>query len=369
MRQSWVEVDLRALEHNLRLLRGRLAPEAALMPVLKSEAYGHGLVPVARCAHANGVNWFAVAYLHEALALRPAVGAANILVLGVVEPADLPQLVRHNILPIIASEEHAQALEAAAGAQGVKLPVHLKLDTGMGRLGLVWSEAEQILPRVARLPHLDIQGLCSHFAAVEPDDPDRAGRQLERFRQARELLERELGRRVFAHLSSSRAFLHLPGGQLDGVRVGILLYGYGAGAFAEQLPLQPALQWKTHVVQVKTVPADFPVGYYSTWRTTASTDLATIALGYADGYLRVLSNKGHVLIRGRRCPVVGRVSMNWITVDCGPTSGVRTGDEVVLLGRQGGEEVWADELAGLCGTIAYEILTSIDPRLERRYPV
>jgi alanine racemase len=367
MNHSWVEVDLGVLVENLRLLQARLGGQAALMPVLKANAYGHGALDVGRRAQEHGINWFVTAHLQEALGLKPAVDGAKIIVMGVVQPRNVETCVAQDIIPIIVSEEHAIALNAEAGAHGLKLPVHVKLDTGMGRLGFTWLEADEILPRVCALPNLDIQGVCSHFAAVDPDDPERAAPQLERFRRGRALLEQQLGRRLFAHMSSSRAFLHAPEGLFDAVRIGILLYGYGAGAFQNELPIRPALQWKTRVIQVKSVPADFPVGYYSSWRSSQPTDIATIALGYDDGYLRALSNKGHVLIRGARRPVVGRVSMNWITVDCGPASGVRVGDEVVLIGRQGDAEVWADELAGLCGTIAYEILTCIHPHLERRY--
>ncbi len=367
MNHSWVEVDLGALQDNLRLLRQRLGEQVGLMPVLKANAYGHGALEVGRRAQQTGTHWFVTAHLQEALGLKPAVDGARILVMGVVEPTAVELLVAQNIIPIVTSEEHAVALNAEAGAHGLRLPVHVKLDTGMGRLGFTWLEADAVLPRICALPNLDIQGVCSHFAAVDPDDPARAGVQLERFGHGRALLEQLLGRRLFAHMSSSRAFLHLPEGLFDAVRIGILLYGYGAGAFQDELPLRPVLQWKTRVIQVKSVPAGFPVGYYGSWHSSEPTDIATIALGYDDGYLRALSNKGHVLIRGARRPVVGRVSMNWITVDCGPGSGIRVGDEVVLLGRQEAAEIWADELAGLCGTIAYEILTCIHPHLERRY--
>ncbi|MCX7007131.1 MAG: alanine racemase [Kiritimatiellaeota bacterium] len=367
MNHSWVEVDLGALKENLQLLRQRLGGQAELMPVLKANAYGHGALEVGRLAQQNGINWFVTAHLQEALGLKPAVDGAKIVVMGVVAPNAVEMLVAQGIIPIITSEEHAVALNAEAGAHGLRLPVHVKLDTGMGRLGFTWLEADEVLPRVCALQNLDIQGVCSHFAAVDPDDPARAGVQLERFAHGRALLEQHLSRRLFAHMSASRAFLHLPDGLFDAVRIGILLYGYGAGPFQSELPLRPALQWKTRVIQLKSVPVDFPVGYYGSWRSTQPTEIATIALGYDDGYLRALSNKGHVLIRGVRRPVVGRVSMNWITVDCGANSGVRVGDEVVLLGRQEKEEIWADELAGLCGTIAYEILTCIHPHLERRY--
>lgn len=367
MNHSWVEVNLGVLAENLQLLQQRLGGHAVLMPVLKANAYGHGALEVGRRARQSGINWFVTAHLQEALGLKPAVDGAKIVVMGVVGPKDVKTLYAQDIVPIITSEEHAVALNAEAGAHGLRLPVHVKLDTGMGRLGFTWLEVDEALPRVCALQNLDIQGVCSHFAAVDPDDPSRAGGQLERFAYGRALLEQHLGRRLFAHMSASRAFLHLPEGLFDAVRIGILLYGYGAGPFQNELPIRPVLQWKTRVIQVKSVPAGFPVGYYGSWISAQPTDIATIALGYDDGYLRLLSNKGHVLIRGARRPVVGRVSMNWITVDCGLNSGVRVGDEVVLLGRQGTEDIWADELAGLCGTIAYEILTCIHPHLERNY--
>lgn len=367
MKQSWVEIELKTLEENIRHAREVLRPETAIMFVVKANAYGHGLVPVAKCAARCGVNWFAVAYLHEALDLRKALGDVEILVLGVVDPDDAPVLLEKRILPIVVAEKQGLALAAAARRARRKLPVHLKVDTGMGRLGVLWREAEGVVGRLQEAGGLDITGVCTHFAAVKPTNLASAQEQMERFATVAEAVRKIMRRPLFKHVSSSRAFLYVKDWDLDAVRPGIALYGYGARSTHVRTRTEPILSWKTRVMQSKSVPAGFPVGYYGTYVTPAPTDIATLAVGYADGYPRLLSNKGHVLVRGRRCPVVGRVSMNWITVDVGPKSGVEEGDEVVLIGRQGEETIWADELATLCQTIPYEILTDIHSTLERKY--
>lgn len=366
MKHSWVEVDLGILEENIRNVRKALRG-SEIMFVVKANAYGHGLVPVAERAAKAGVRWFAVAYLDEALAVRGAVPGADVLVMGAVDPADVAALIEHRITPVIVSERHGLALAEAARRIGKRLPAHLKIDTGMGRLGVPWEEAVAIHGRLAAAGGLDVRGICTHFAAVKPTNLESAQAQHDRFKALAVDVEKREGRKLFKHVSSSRAFLYVRDWDFDAVRLGISLYGYGARSSHVRVRTRPILQWKTRVVQVKSVPANFAVGYFGTYVTSAPTDIATISVGYADGYPRLLSNKGHVLVAGRRCRVVGRVSMNWVTVDVGPNSGVHEGDEVVLIGEQGRETVWADESAVLCQTIPYEILTDINPTLERTY--
>ena len=365
---SWIEVDLKTLRGNVEAIRSSLGG-TELMVVIKSDAYGHGLEAVAAALGRAGVSRFAVAYAAEAAAVRAAVPeAALILVLGAVFPADVPKMLRDRIAPVVVSAEHARALSDAAVAAGGRLGVHVKLDTGMGRLGFVCPAEIEQAAGVARLPGLEVQGVCTHFAMVEPEKkPTAAKGQAEKFRQAVPIIEAAAGRRLFRHISSSRAALLLPECDHDAVRVGISLYGYGAAEKDKRFATAPVLSWKSRVMQVKKVPAGFAVGYSGSYKTAAPTELATISCGYADGYQRHLGNKGHVLIGGKRRPVVGRVSMNWISADLGPDSGIRAGDEVVLIGEQGGESIWADELAKHCGTIAYEILTGISRQIERRY--
>jgi alanine racemase len=358
-----VEIDLGRLKQNVRALRSSIPAETAVILVVKSDAYGHGLVPVSRAAAEEGVNWFAVAFLDEALKIRAVLPDANILVLGLVFPEHIGELIENRIFPVITCLEHGLALAEAARARGEILPVHLKVDTGMGRIGVQWNEVESTVKALDEAGGLELIGVCSHFARVDPDQPDHALEQSAKFNEAL----KHLPVKIFRHLSSSRAALYFPDWDLNGVRQGIVLYGYGANDPKGRFQTKPILQWKARVIQIKKVPADFAVGYYGTYRTEYPTQIATLAVGYADGYNRALSNKGDVLIGGRRCAVVGRVSMNWITVDVGPDAKVKVGDEAVLIGEQGDEAIWADELSKICRTIPYEILTSINASLERRY--
>ena len=363
MNRSWIEVDLGQLKRNIRSLRASIPASTEIMFVVKADAYGHGMLPVARAAAEEGINWFAVAYLDSALRLRDALPGAGLLVLGYVSPAEVDAMLAARVTPIVTDREHGLALAAAARRLGKTLPVHLKVDTGMGRLGVQWDEVAGTVRAFGEAGGLELAGVCSHFAKVDPREPEAALEQAGKFEEAR----RHLPPGLFTHLSSSRAALCFPEWDLDAVRQGIVLYGYGAGDPGGRFHTRPILQWKAHVVQVKRVPAGFAVGYYSTWRTEYPTQIATLAVGYADGYNRALSNRGDVLIGGQRCAVVGRVSMNWITVDVGPDARVQTGDEAVLIGEQGDEVIWADELSTICRTIPYEILTSLNASLERKY--
>jgi alanine racemase len=366
-RNTTVEVNLGILAENIRRVQSVLGPDTKLMFVVKANAYGHGMVPVARKAAEAGVSWFVVAHVFEALELRRAIPEADVLVIGAIRPSDARAMVEHNMAAVVVDESHGVALAGAARQAGRPLAVHLKIDTGMGRLGIPWELADAVHARLAALSDLDVQGICTHFASVEVRKPSLGVTQLDRFQRAAGAIEGRAGRRLFRHVSSSRALQYFADWDLDGVRPGIILYGYGSGERNMRAQTRPILQWRSHVAQVKRVPAGFTVGYYSTHVTPLPTTIATVAAGYADGYHRSLGNKGVVLIRGRRRPVVGRISMNWITVDCGPDSDVAAGDEVTLVGEQGGEQVWADELARLARTIPYEILTSIHASADRVY--
>lgn len=366
MGPSWVEIDPGGLRANLDALRAALPKTTEPVLVVKANAYGHGAAHVAKLAAGAGIKWFAVAHAREAVVVRRAAPRARIVLLGPADSSEVAALARLRVIPIIVDADHGRALAAEARKRKERLAAHLKIDTGMGRLGFPWADAAEAIGPLFREEGLRIDGICTHFARVEsgPDDPART--QVERFFRVVETAERIAGRRLFRHVSSSRALLLHPEWDLDGVRPGILAYGYGASDAAGRIQTRPVLQWKTRVVQVRCVPVGTSVGYYGTYTTPAATTLAVIAAGYADGYLRTLSNRSHVLIGGRRCRVVGRVSMNWITVDAGLYATVKAGDEAVLIGRQGNQEIWADELATLCRTIPYEILTGINASIERR---
>jgi len=364
---SWVEINLGQLSVNLAHVRAALDPATKLVFVVKANAYGHGLRETARHAAREGVEWFAVAYVHEAEVVREVAPHASIIILGAASPEHVEVMHAQQIIPIIVNEDHAEALSSAAAKRGLKLNAHLKVDTGMGRFGVPWETAVEAFDRINRLPGLALTGICTHFASVEVARPSLGPDQIERFQLITAEVSNRCDRPLMRHASSSRALQCFSGWDLDAVRPGIIMYGYGAREKGMRVATEPILQWKTRVMMMKKVPGNFAVGYYSSYATSKETCIATIAAGYADGYHRLLGNRGFALVHGKRYPVVGRVSMNWITLDVGLDSGIQPGDEVVLVGAQGSEHFWADEMARMARTIAYEILTSIDSSAERIY--
>jgi alanine racemase len=367
MQTPFVTVQLDQLARNIAHLKQGLTPGCKIMFVVKSDAYGHGIGPVSACAVRAGVDWFAVAYFEEALEVRRAAPEADILVLGPILPEEVSMALEEKITPVVVDVEHAQALGAAALHSGKDLRVHLKVDTGMGRLGILESGEFAELPVILNTPGLNVTGICSHLATVDLKRPWLQEKQHHRFVQAYTQAEQIAGKRLMRHFSSSRGIQYYPEWDHDAVRPGILLYGYGTQDPAMRFHTQPFLQMTARLMQVKSVPEHTPVGYYSSYQTTRDTQIGVVGVGYADGYLRSLSNRGEALIRGTRVPVVGRISMNWITLDLGPDLECQAGDEVVLLGQQENEQVWADWLGRRAGTIAYELLTAIHPRIPRKY--
>jgi len=369
MSNSWTELDLGILRTNLRNLQAVLKNSTEIIFVVKSNAYGHGILPVAQCAWESGVKWFAVANVNEALLLREIMPDAGIIIVGVLESSAVPQAIENNLIPIIVSEKHATALASEAAARKQVLRCHAKTDTGMGRLGFPWEEAPEILTRLARLPGLDICGICTHFSSVSKPDRKSADIQAERFNKIIRSCDEKGLFIPFKHISNSSAILCDHAWNMDGVRPGILLYGYcrkchdagnnTAPDGCMEVKTRPFLQWKTRIVQLRKVPAGFAVSYDSTYTTPRETCIAAIDVGYADGYPRNLSNVGFVIAGGTRCPIAGRVTMNLTMIDLGPGTKCREGDEVVLIGKQGNESIWADEIAQWCETIPYEILTGI----------
>jgi len=367
MQSSTVTVDLDILADNIARLRAALSPGCRMLFVVKSDAYGHGIGPVARRAALEGVDWFGVAYLEEALQVRKVAPHADILVLGPVSGIEVPMALEQNITPVIVSAEHAAELGNAALAVGKNLPAHIKVDTGMGRLGVVEGVADTEIGAALNTPGLRITGICSHLAAVDLKRTWLQEKQHERFRKAIDIAERAAGRRLLRHFCSSRGIQYYPDWDYDLVRPGILLYGYGCTDPRMRVQTRPFLQLHSRVMQVKAVPEAYPIGYYSSYRATRDTRIAVLGMGYADGYLRSMSNRGEALVNGARVPVVGRISMNWITLDIGPDTPCQVGDQVVLIGEEAGENIWADRLGRQAGTIAYEILTAIHPRIPRKY--
>ena len=353
---------------NLGTARRLAGPGVAILAVVKADAYGHGDVETARVLCAEGVRHVGVADVTEGARLREAGIDAAIVVLGSVYPEDAAALARHSLVPVVPGLDLLRHLDTYGAEHGVAVPCHLKLDTGMGRLGFLPAAIEEWLPELGRLRAVRIEGVMSHFATAEQPASASCRGQLCAFRQTLERMRAAGHSPAPAHMANSAAIMGLPEARFDMVRPGGMLYGiYSHPPLAERVRLAPVLTWKTRVLQLKTLPKHSPVSYGGTFVTRRKSVIATLPVGYADGYKRSLSNKAAVLIRGRRVPVVGRVTMDLTMVDVTDIDGVEPGDEVVLLGRQGTETISAEEMAGWADTISYEILTSISRHIPRRY--
>ena len=366
-RPAWAEIDLDAVRHNARVLAQAAAP-AALCAVVKADGYGHGAVPVARAALEGGATWLAVAVVEEGAALRSAGLGGPVLLLSEPPPEAMADAVAHRLTPTLYTLRGVGAAAAAAGR--APLAVHVKVDTGMHRVGATHEEAVAVAAAVDRAPRLRLEGLWTHLAvADEPGRADETTRQLERFEEVRDRLAAAGFRPPLLHAANSAGAIAHPASRYDMVRCGIAVYGHSpAPALAGMADLRPALSLKARVSLVKEVAAGERLSYGLRYELSCPSVVATVPLGYADGVPRRLSSTGgQVLLGGRRCPMAGTVTMDQLLVDCGPGAAVAVGDEVVLLGRQGREEVAAEEWAERLGTISYEILCGVGPRVPRSY--
>lgn len=365
-----LEIDLAALRDNYRNLAALLGPRVKLMAVIKADAYGHGLVEVAACLARAGAGIFGVTDVAEGRRLREAGIAGEVVVLLGGRTGAIADLLRYDLAPVVYEREYLRELAAAAGAAGRQAAIHLKVDTGMGRLGILPGEVPEFLALIKGLPALRLAGLLSHFPLADEADLAATAEQNRRFSQLAAACGDGTGEMV-THIANSAALLREPLSRHALVRPGITLYGcYPGGsdpAMRARLPLRPVMSFKSTVLQVKTVPAGYGVSYGHLFRTERPSRLAVLPLGYANGYLRRLTGRAQVLIAGRRVPVVGRICMNLCVADITGLAGVAAGDEVVVLGRQGEEEITADELAGWQETISYEVLCQFGASNQRIY--
>ena len=365
-RPTYAEVDLAAIQHNVRILRERVG--VPLTAVVKADAYGHGAVPVARAVVAAGAERLAVATVDEGIELRTAGLALPILVLGWTPPDAVEPALRFGLTLTVFDRPSLEAIAAVAARTGLTATVHVKLDTGMGRLGFPTWRGDGLAELAALLtrPGIDVEALYTHLSAADDDDAYTSA-QLARFDAACQRL-REAGLNFrLRHAANSAGALRFPASRYDTVRLGIALYGLDAfpGA-ARAAGLRPALRWRTAVAQVKVIEAGIGISYGHTYVPDRPVRVAVLAVGYADGYDRALSNLGQVLIGGRRARVLGRVCMDQVIVG-EVDEGVRPGDEAVLLGAQGDDEITASEMADWLETIPYEVVTRIGARVPRRY--
>jgi alanine racemase len=362
-RRCWAEIDLDALRHNLAAARGQLAPGVKVMAVVKANAYGHGLGGVAR-ALAGEAEMFGVANVTEADELRGHLPEAAVFILGPALPEERARIAAARFVPAISTLAEARAYAALAGS--VPLPVHLMIDTGMGRTGILESDATAVVREILAVRGLAITGLVSHLPVADEDEAFTRD-ELARFHQLVGQL-RALGvAQPLAHVENSAGIIAYPAQAGDMVRAGLMLYG-SAPIPEFQPKLRAVMTWKTRITLVRDMPAGHGLSYGRTFITPHPMRVATLAVGYADGYQRHLSNRGaEVLIHGRRCAVLGRVTMDQILADVTTLPQAKEGDEAVLLGRQGDEEIFAAELAQKSGTIPWEIFTGVGRRVERVY--
>ena len=369
--RCWAEIDLQALRENLAWLRHRVGPTVKIITVVKADAYGHGLKDIARLLMQSGTDIFGVANLAEAEAIRSVGKGWPVLMLGACLPHEVEAAVRDDVMPTISTLAEAKSFSKVAAAQRKVVKVHLKVDTGMGRLGVPAHQAFDLIQRIAKLPALEFHGLFTHYSSVE-DDADFSREQGKQFRQLIESLQTAgLGVELI-HAHNSGAVLLERNTFCNAVRPGLLVYGIvpeGKRRVPAELRkrLRPALSWKCRVSLVKEIAKGTPLSYGHTFTAPKKMRIATITAGYGDGYLRAGSNRAHVLIRGHHCRVLGRVTMDQMIVDVTRLPSVRTGDEVGLIGRQQREEITATDLAAWCGTIPWEILTNITYRVRRVY--
>lgn len=369
MRQerAWVEINVAALAHNIQQLRRRLAPQTQLMAVVKADAYGHGAVTVAQTVLRSGATWLGVATIPEGIELREAGITAPILILGATNtPEQVRAIARWQLQPTLCTPKQALVFAETMAGNSEPLPVHLKLDTGMSRLGTDWQQAGEFVQLVKGLPQLQIASIYSHLATADSLDPTIMQEQQQRFITAIEQLRQQGWIPPMLHLANSAGALSDSRLHYDLVRVGLATYGlYPAEHLRSVLPLRPVLQVKARVTQVKTIHSGTGVSYGHQFVAQQETRMAVIGIGYADGVPRQLSNRIQVLVRGQRVPQIGAITMDQIMLDVSTVPDLQEGEVVTLLGQDGQQQITADDWANSLGTISWEILCGFKHRLPR----
>lgn len=366
IRPTRVEVDLKKLSENFRKVKKYAAP-AKVMPILKANAYGHGLLRIAQLFEELNADYLGVAVVEEGILLREKGINIPILVLGGVWGNQVPLFLKHNLTITASSIDKLNQIDDTARGMKIKAKVHLKIDTGMERIGVHYYNAENFLDAAYKCKNINVEGIYSHFANSDASDLTYAKLQLERFEEVLSFFEKQSIETPIRHFANSGAILQLPEANFDMVRPGIMLYGvYPTKEVQRTIEIESVLTWKSLVIYFKVIKPGHPVGYDSTFTTDHNIRAVTIPLGYGDGYLRCMSHKAEVLIRGKRYPVIGTISMDQIVANIENESAYN-GDEVILLGNDGKSSISCEELADWAGTNPYEILTNINTRVPRIY--
>jgi len=374
----YTEIDMGAFRNNLKEIRRILNPGTAIMAVVKADAYGHGEEMIAREAVACGASFLAVARMNEAVHLRECGITAPLLLFDDCVSENTSRYIELDIRPTINTFEEAERFSVRASAYGKNLKVHIKVDTGMGRLGFLADglTSEQAyfplareIKKISELPFIVIEGVYSHFANADSKDKAHAAGQLDLFLKLKRELEIKIPQKIMFHIANSAGIMEFPESHLDIVRPGIMMYGQYPSDEVDKsrVNLKPVMSIKSKIIHIKKVGAGFKVSYGSIFTTSRETVIATIPAGYADGINRMLSSKGEMLVRGRKAPILGRVCMDLTMIDVTLIDGVTLNDEVVIMGSQGAASITADEIAEKTGTISYEVLTSIAKRVPRKF--
>jgi len=363
--RSWVEVDLDNFIGNLKEIKRLIRPKVDFMPAVKADAYGHGAIEISHAALKNGARMLGVANADEGVQLRISGIEAPIVILGPSTAAEIEQIIKYNLTPSVSDAAFAKKLNNELAKSGHKLPVHIEVDTGMGRGGTMHSEAMKLILEISKLPNITLEGIFSHFASSETIISHN-DKQWRFFTDLLAEIKRSGIDIPIRHIDNSGAILNYPGFKLNMVRPGIMTYGiYPSPDNQSKARLAPVMSFKTSIVLLKDFPPGYGIGYNSAYVTSKQTRIATIPVGYGDGYAFILSNQGEALIRGYRAPVVGRISMDMCTIDVTHILDCRVGDEVVLLGKQGKEYISANEIADKARTISYEVLCALGKRAPR----
>lgn len=368
--RTWAEVDLNAILFNIKSAREKLSPNTKLLCVVKADGYGHGAYEISQTALKAGADYLAVATAQEAVDLRKKGIHIPIMILGVPDKDDIKSIVEYDITATVFSLNYAKLLSDEAIKQNKKCKVHIKIDTGMSRIGYITFErAICDIPKICNMPGIFAEGIFSHFSKADESDSSYTDYQFERFMKIINSLK-DIGIEFkIKHICNSAGMIRFPKYHLDMVRNGIALYGhYPSDIFSEKdIVLKPAMTFKSNVVNIKTIPEGTSVGYGGKFVSEKETKVATVAVGYADGYPRALSQKADVLINGHRCRILGNVCMDQMMVDITGFDDIKFGDEVILFGKSGDNNITVEELADLIGTINYEILCGIGKRVPRIY--
>lgn len=365
---AWVDIDLDALKHNISSVKALIGEERKICLVVKADAYGHGSVEVSRAAVEAGVWMLGVATLHEAIELRRAGISAPMLVLSPSLKSEIEELVVHGLRPSVSSLDFARSLSGTSRRVSRTTPFHVEVDTGMGRTGLDYDSAYATLKEMATLPALCLEGVYTHFPDADNPEPAFARSQVESFRALITQLKQAGVSVELVHAANSAGIANIPESLLNMVRPGLLVYGLRPGGVAgDDIDVRPVMSFRSCIVQLRRVSKGSYISYSRTYRAEKDSLIGVVPVGYGHGYSWTLSNTGEMLVRGQRAPIVGRVTMDLTMLDVTHIDGVSEGDEVVLFGRQGGQEIPVEEVAKKAGTVSYEILCSIGKRVVRKF--